>query len=115
MKSVLPLDRMPPFLCRAYAHINLGGGHTRPKKVVEIAREAKLSTRSVKRLSRRTTWAGIRVGMAFQFASACGVDLMSPGRIIRDLRHARARSHWRQNEHFYSRLFADVQQRLATP
>jgi hypothetical protein len=113
----VPLDRMPPFLCRAYAHVSLGGGHTRPKKVGEIARDSRLSLRSVKRISRRTTWAGMRVSMAFQFAEACGVNLMSPTRAIKALRRPWARAHWRHNERyelFYSKLFAEMQGKIKT-
>lgn len=111
MRTV-PLDIIPPFLCRAYAHVVLSRRRTRPKLVAEIARESGLSARSVKRLSRRTTWRQIRVGVAFSFANACGVDLMDPDPIIDRMRGGRDRAHWKHNRSFYSKLFAEARREL---
>ena len=109
MKS--PLDRMPPFLCRAYAHVSTGG-HSRPKRVAEIAKDARMSVRSVKRISRRVTWWRLREDMIFGFATACGVDLLNPGQVISEMKHSRKRSHWRKNPHFYAGLFAEAKAKL---
>lgn len=51
---------------------------TRALTVREIADLSGINARTVKRLSNKTTWDGVRVEVAFAFAKACGVDLMNP-------------------------------------
>jgi len=83
-----PIDRFPPFLCRAFAHVR-----KRPMTREEIASKAGLTIRMVDRLSKLATWKGVKVGVAFRFSEACGVDLIHPRAAVRFLKHKR-RSHW---------------------
>jgi len=65
------LDKLPPFLCVALARTG-----TRRKTLREIATASGLNYRKVERISRRLTWASVRIADAAAFAKACGVDLI---------------------------------------
>lgn len=75
-----PLDRYPPFLCRAAAR---DATRTRAMTVHEIAVAAGLNERTIKRLSKRVSWTGVDVDVAFRFAAACGIDLLRLTRVTR--------------------------------
>lgn len=75
-----PLDRYPPFLCRAAAR---DASRTRAMTVHEIAVASGLNERTIKRLSNRVSWSGVDVDVAFRFAAACGIDLLKLPQISR--------------------------------
>lgn len=52
----------------------------------EIARRARLSINTINLIARRDTWAGIKIGVAERFATACGHDLLRPRRTLQYLR-----------------------------
>lgn len=65
------LDKLPPFLCVALARVGY-----RRKTLREIAADSGLNYRKVERISRRLSWASVKVTDAHAFAAACGVDLI---------------------------------------
>lgn len=75
-----PLDKFPPFLCRAVAR---NSTRTKALTVEAIATASGLTKRTVQRLSNKTSWDGISVEVAFSFATACGIDLINPKGVTR--------------------------------
>jgi len=64
------LDRIPPFFCLA-----LAGGHNKIRpRLSEIVRESGLNKRTFQRISRRISWAGVKVCQVDKFSAACGVS-----------------------------------------
>lgn len=66
------VDRIPPFLCIAFAQ-QLNG-----LSVDAIAERSNNSRRTISRLSGMTSWEDVKLSMVIQVASACKVDLMNP-------------------------------------
>lgn len=64
------LDTLLPFQYRVLARHRNGVAMTGP----EIAALGGLPVDTVRRLSRMTTWAGIRIGVASKFMHGCRVD-----------------------------------------
>ena len=70
-----PFDACPPSLCRLLAR---DSRREKALTVAQIAKAAGLSTRTVKRLSNRSSWDGLTIEVVFAFSRACGVNLSSP-------------------------------------
>jgi hypothetical protein len=68
------LDRVPPFVVYYLARDSTAA-YSHPGKE-EIARRSGLSEATVMRLSRRLTWAGVRISDFETFCSACGVSFL---------------------------------------
>ena len=69
------LSRMPPCLCAAVASGRKGRLSPR-----EISIKSGIPLRSVERLSSQVSWENVKMGVAWRFADACGVDLVRQGR-----------------------------------
>lgn len=70
-----PFDACPPSLCRLLAR---DSRREKALTVAQIAKAAGLSTRTVKRLSNRSSWDGLTIEVVFAFSKACGVNLLKP-------------------------------------
>ena len=69
------LASLPPFVCRLLAKKKGESGFD-PLTNRDIAERSGLSLRSVIRLSRKTSWAGTKIGVADRYLKACGIDPM---------------------------------------
>jgi hypothetical protein len=67
------LDEWPPFLVRALA-IRGRGASARRKTIPELVRETGVSARTLEYIFARTTWAGVKVGVADRIFKACNVN-----------------------------------------
>jgi hypothetical protein len=67
------LDEWPPFLVRALA-IKGRGASTRRKTIPELVRETGVSARTLEYIFARTTWAGVKIGVADRIFKACKVN-----------------------------------------
>lgn len=102
------IDRIPPCVCRLFARRQSADGWV-PKSHREIAIEAGLSKSTVAELSRRKTWRGTPIGVADQFARACGVNLADPRDAIRRLRSHRTRlQHLKHGNQHQRRMISEL-------
>lgn len=67
------LSCLPPFVCRLLAKKKGARGYDLLTNR-DIARLSGLSLRTVIRLSQRNSWAGVKIGVADRYMSACGVN-----------------------------------------
>lgn len=63
------LDQLPPWACRILAR-----EHRKPISTSELSRRSGIDKAWINRISRRSTWAGVKVATADAFMAACGID-----------------------------------------
>lgn len=72
MRARININRIPPVLCRLLAKIG-----RRPMSTIELSDRSGIPAHMIEAYSWSTSWDDIKMGDAFAFAEACGVDLFS--------------------------------------
>lgn len=98
-------ERFPPRLCRFVARKANG---RRAMSHRDIAHASGLSIGCVAKLSLKSSWKGVDIDIVERFATACGVNLLSPFEANKYLTQAGprihvARANWQQRK-FFERL-----------
>lgn len=105
MPSLLErLDRTPPVICRCLARRD-----GRALTSAELAKATGLTEHWINRLSRRKSWAGIKIVVADKLLAACGVDPFNLKRQLEYLRRQKKakrifRHTWRHESYFENLL-----------
>jgi len=86
------MDLIPPYVVRRLARKPKSktstGKHRRRRRLTtaELARESGLSINTVNIISRKRSWATVKIGVAQAFCAACGHDPLRPRRNIQYLK-----------------------------